>query len=303
MIDEAARLRTKCPSEAGQMKAVPPRGPCAGGAGGKRRPRPGSMSRFSPRGPPAPPAQEEQVHPPPQQTSAAAEEELARLRGLVAELTARCERQGAELEAARKRESSSPSQPAAVEVVHAEAQTEPAEEPSSSPATTGVAVTPAAAALSDCEVTRQLDLLHREVGDKSRELRRAQDTVRLLRSELQQQRQVSEQFQAQTEMLEEQLRKSEQLRKEAAAAEASFNSSWSVSSGLRRSAGLGLSRPSSAKVLRPGQEASGGAGRPPDLPSMAASRARRTFCAEGAKSAEEEEEDEEVDAESSQDEV
>lgn len=209
------------------------------------------------------------------------------MRGLVAELTARCERQGAELK--ELRESSSSSRPAADKVAHAEAQTEP-EEPSAVPARAAEAAASAAGAVSDAEVMGQLDLLHREVGEKGRELRRCQDTVRLLRSELQQQRQVSEQYQLTTEMLEEQLRKAQQLRKEAAAAEAE--------SGLRR-AGLGLSRPSSAKVLRAGQEALGGAGKASNLPSMAA-MARRPFCAEGPKSADEEEEKD--DSESSQDE-
>ncbi|CAE7724310.1 unnamed protein product [Symbiodinium pilosum] len=60
----------------------------------------------------------------------------------------------------------------------------------------------------------QLDMMHQEVGNKSRELRRSQDTVKLLRSELEQQRQVSEQYRLQTEMLEEQLRRTnERLKK------------------------------------------------------------------------------------------
>eukprot|EP00439_Symbiodinium_sp_Y106_P075387 s3316_g14.t3 len=84
------------------------------------------------------------------------------------------------------------------------------------------------ATFDTCEAQQmQLDALHQEVGDKSRELRRSQDTVKLLRSELEQQRQVSEQYRLQTEMLEEELRRTtDRLKKlEKAAAEARHTTS------------------------------------------------------------------------------
>ncbi|CAE7194487.1 unnamed protein product [Symbiodinium microadriaticum] len=84
------------------------------------------------------------------------------------------------------------------------------------------------ATVDTCEAQQmQLDMLHQEVGDKSRELRRSQDTVKLLRSELEQQRQVSEQYRLQTEMLEEELRRTtDRLKKlEKASAEARHTTS------------------------------------------------------------------------------
>lgn len=51
----------------------------------------------------------------------------------------------------------------------------------------------------------QLEAVHREVGEKARELRRAQESVKLLQTELQEQRLVSEQYRSQLEVLEEQL--------------------------------------------------------------------------------------------------
>ncbi|CAJ1334136.1 unnamed protein product [Effrenium voratum] len=95
---------------------------------------------------------------------------------------------------------------------------------------------------NDSDAQEQLDSLHQEVGDKSRELRRSQETVRLLRSELKQQQEVSEQFRLQAEMLEEQLLLTRQrFKAEARACEERWAS---------RSTSLSRARPSSAQISR-----------------------------------------------------
>mmetsp|Transcript_73852 Transcript_73852/g.130469 ORF Transcript_73852/g.130469 Transcript_73852/m.130469 type:complete len:270 (+) Transcript_73852:35-844(+) len=190
MLDDATRCDAvpKTPFLETQLKAMPPRnGPCPAG---KRRPRPGSLNRCTPRSRGACCDDD--------QAPAATEEELNRLRGLVAELTARCDQQREDLEALQVLQPSKPS------MRTTEVQTAlPAGSISTSSSTDAGAHEEATLAE---EQRGQLDRLHREVGDKTRELRRSQDTVRLLRSELKQQQQVSEQYQAQADMLEEQLR-------------------------------------------------------------------------------------------------
>lgn len=52
---------------------------------------------------------------------------------------------------------------------------------------------------------RQLDALHREAGDKGRELRKAQDTIATLRRELHQERDLVECYREQVEVLEQHL--------------------------------------------------------------------------------------------------
>lgn len=52
----------------------------------------------------------------------------------------------------------------------------------------------------------QLDLVHREAAQKGKELRKLQETMRLLRDELRQEKVVAEQYQGQVEGLENQLR-------------------------------------------------------------------------------------------------
>mmetsp|Transcript_61296 Transcript_61296/g.143453 ORF Transcript_61296/g.143453 Transcript_61296/m.143453 type:complete len:262 (+) Transcript_61296:38-823(+) len=199
MVDEASLLFTAvCPSDL-QMKVVPPRtGPCAG----KRRPRPGGLLRGK-----APPREDEASC----ETSA---EEIARLQSVLSSLNEQAELPRSELQNCRTQ--------LPKVMVEAEVQTEP--DP-------GDFRKSCAAAEDACEVQReQLDALHQEVGDKSRELRRSQDTVKLLRAELEQQRQVSEQYRLQTEMLEEQLRQtSDRLkRSESKNAEARHTSSSST---------------------------------------------------------------------------
>jgi len=51
----------------------------------------------------------------------------------------------------------------------------------------------------------QLDFIHREAANKGKEVRKLQETVRLLRAELQQEKLVSEQYRGQVEGLEKQL--------------------------------------------------------------------------------------------------
>ncbi|CAE7348136.1 unnamed protein product [Symbiodinium natans] len=125
------------------------------------------------------------------------------LRGMVSSLKEQNDLQRSEIVALRSRPAQESKEPK--ELVDAEVQTVN---------DTGCDAA-GSAADATCEAQQmQLDMLHQEVGNKSRELRRSQDTVKLLRSELEQQRQVSEQFRLQTEMLEEQLRRTnERLKK------------------------------------------------------------------------------------------
>lgn len=194
MGDEATlRFTGVCPADF-QMKVAPPRTSCAG----KRRPRPGGF--FSSRSKPS--SREEE---------AAETPEEVLLRGMVSSLKEQNDLQRSEIAALR-----CPTK----QLVEAEAQTD-------ADAAAGSA-SAHSATVDTCEAQQmQLDMLHQEVGDKSRELRRSQDTVKLLRSELEQQRQVSEQYRLQTEMLEEELRRTtDRLKKlEKASAEARHTTS------------------------------------------------------------------------------
>jgi len=53
--------------------------------------------------------------------------------------------------------------------------------------------------------TEQIDFIHRDAAQKGKECRKLQETIRLLRAELQQEKLVSEQFREQVEGLEKQL--------------------------------------------------------------------------------------------------
>eukprot|EP00929_Paragymnodinium_shiwhaense_P059970 TRINITY_DN29995_c0_g1_i1.p1 TRINITY_DN29995_c0_g1~~TRINITY_DN29995_c0_g1_i1.p1 ORF type:complete len:285 (+),score=68.67 TRINITY_DN29995_c0_g1_i1:115-969(+) len=81
--------------------------------------------------------------------------------------------------------------------------------------------------------SHDVDELMREVAEKGRELRKSQESVRALKSELQQQRQVSEHYRSQMQVLEEQARCAMEMRRQTTQSE------------LR-----GLSRPSSARSGR-----------------------------------------------------
>eukprot|EP00931_Biecheleriopsis_adriatica_P102636 TRINITY_DN77581_c0_g1_i1.p1 TRINITY_DN77581_c0_g1~~TRINITY_DN77581_c0_g1_i1.p1 ORF type:complete len:311 (-),score=62.22 TRINITY_DN77581_c0_g1_i1:131-1063(-) len=268
MLDEAnheglARCGTGkalCSSEPTQIKVMPPRGgPCQG----KRRPRPGSFGRG---GTPRPIAQRSPEEQAPSVGMTALEDEVLRLRGMVAELTARCQNQNAELQSLRAEKCSC--------TTNAEVQTD-------TPISGDSGGTTPATSSADCrEDQRILDTLHREVGEKGRELRRSQDTVRLLRSELQQQQEVSEQYHAQVEMLEEQLRvKSQQLRQ--ATEEARTSAS--------------RTRPSSAQLIRARQDGSFGSSRELRGSSRHLSASsRKPLCSTGDKGIISGEDDEDV---------
>ncbi|CAE8632362.1 unnamed protein product [Polarella glacialis] len=214
------------------MKAMPPSTrPCPG----MRRPRPGSLgrgaaARAAHRSPREPRSCEEEGAP-------VRDDEVLRLRGLVHELTARCERQSEELDAFRG--CAGP----ATSATSTQVQTEELR-------VSGDSSSRADEDSSEAEQRLQLDVLHREVGDKGRELRKAQDTVGLLRRELQQQRQVSEQYQAQMDMLEEQLRA---LRSAESRGKNSLQPSAALGTRTPRSC-PGTPRPSSARAARAWQE-------------------------------------------------
>ena len=197
MADEAIVRLAAC-SEA-LMKVVPPRFSCSG----KRRPRPGGV-RNAVKSPPRSP-EVSGVH---AVTDASAlEQEVVKLRGLVTKYQ-QSEQQRLSLQTGQQQQHK-----CAVDV---EVQTQSSLTPNSAgDPPVGEAAKTCDNTVDTCEAQRmQLDSLHQEVGDKSRELRRSQDTVRLLRSELKQQYEVSEQYRLQAEMLEEQLSRSNQRTRE-----------------------------------------------------------------------------------------
>lgn len=255
MLDECAGGAQPCLSinDAMLLKAMPPNSRLCQG---KRRPRPGSFSRHRVPTPtnrahclPLVPKEAESREPSEDRGSDKnnfSEEEFLRLQGIVLELQQLCTLQQKDLDSMRR--------PSQVPKTHAEVQTE---------ACTGPTKCAASASFE-----QELDALHREVGEKSRELRKAQDTVRLLRSELQQQQQVSEQYQSQVEMLEEQLRMTTMQSRQQA-------SSPKIS--------LGLSRTSSARLTRAWQDSPrkrNGSLLESDLPSMCGHQATREGHAE-----------------------
>eukprot|EP00933_Yihiella_yeosuensis_P047314 TRINITY_DN43072_c0_g1_i1.p1 TRINITY_DN43072_c0_g1~~TRINITY_DN43072_c0_g1_i1.p1 ORF type:complete len:314 (-),score=58.00 TRINITY_DN43072_c0_g1_i1:72-1013(-) len=285
MLEERCGSGAK-PCSAVELKAVPPNArPCPG----KRRPRPGSLGcaraqLASPRlVPPAAAQQEKEVISAAEVNSASAAE-VARLRSLVLELTARCENQEKEIGDLRARLDSSPPLVAAevqqqdVEVVdhkdgpsstcEAEAQTNPSESKDAA------RIERSDSGEVEAQQREQLEFLHREVGDKGRELRKAQDTVRLLRTELTGLRQVSDHYKSQVEMLEEQLTSAQTRLKSAAQQQ-----SHSQDCGTPRSSGG--SRPSSARIARAWQGQASPRSRgmsivAPVLPSMVGSSTPRS---------------------------
>jgi len=171
--------------------------------------------------------------------------EAARLRRTVAELTARCERQVSELERTRVaaeetsernsdatvREASSPKDGSSQRRRQRKLQRELSE----SACTPRSRAAPCAAfnvassfkdgstqtevdpGMADtfAEQGRQLDAVHRESGQRGRELRRAQETARTLRAELKQEKSLVEQYQAQIDALEAELRSATARQKKA----------------------------------------------------------------------------------------
>merc|ERR1712087_733798 len=103
------------------------------------------------------------------------------------------------------------------------------------------------------ELEAQLDSMHREEGEKGRELRRAQDTVRMLRAELQQERVVSEQYRVQMEVLEDQYRSAQQMLRHAPVDDERRRSTESARD---RSSSRSTSRPASARVTKAWGESS-----------------------------------------------
>lgn len=205
------------------MRAAPP---SCRPVPGKRRPRPVSVgcARSC--------TVEEivQTTTPAKANTSALEEEVISLRSLVAELS---ERLAASLP----------------QTATAAAQTEPLR-PSTPEVTRSSSPT-----VGEEEQRRQLDALHKEAGEKGRELRKVHETVRLLRSELQHQQLLAEQYRTQVEVLEEQLKAAmhqrRQLVDEALTAETPGRvGSRPSSAGAARSCGTASNSPMSI-VPRP----------------------------------------------------
>lgn len=123
-------------------------------------------------------------------------EELVRLQCLVIELTLTCDQQSQELVGLRSRVAEFESSPRRPELPGSTEQ----------PRKAGVEQSVQTLEASEASCQReQWDAIHREAGDKTRDLRKTQESVRLLQNELSQQRLVAEQYRGQVEVLEEQL--------------------------------------------------------------------------------------------------
>lgn len=198
----SAKLCAHPPCAEVVIRAVPPN---ARPVPGKRRPRPSSLSGRSVCASDAPCAQ----------SARAPSEELARLHRCVLELSLKCEKQGAELEELRR----GAAQPqVGGNADHATTATHSAS--STASLAVGVQTDTASSDRATGDMKEQQehwDSVHREAGEKGRELRKVQDTVRLLRVELQHQCEVAAQFKVQTEALQEQLTKALLQRRQAEA--------------------------------------------------------------------------------------
>lgn len=116
----------------------------------------------------------------------------------------------------------------------------------------------------------QLAEIHAEVGEKARELRRVQESMRLLQRELAEQRSIADQYRNQVEVLEEQLNSSLMKRRRESAEDIAEQIAVSARG----------SRPLSARSSRPPSATSGGsrgiftaAGSSPNAVGMRVSRA------------------------------
>lgn len=149
----------------------------------------------------------------------AADAEMLRMRFAMAELQGKCDRQSQEM--ARLRQQVNVGDAADIRVAEMPrdvGKSEIAGVRSTSPSTFSVATPRAGAAVGisaarceqECQTDEQVfdaqvDFIHREAALKGKELRKLQETVRLLRAELKQEKLVSEQYRDQVEGLETQL--------------------------------------------------------------------------------------------------
>jgi len=226
---------------------------------GKRRPRPPNLSRSNPC-PPAPNTPRPPVPPQPQAGMAAstlrplsvgelgtggadewrqpallgglgaaavaaagAEADAARLRSIVLDLQARCERQAQELMELKHPGKSDLfagegslelrrrlKEPALTRTVRS---LPPREHPSSRQE--GTSTETIGCQTDERVFAEQLDAVHREAAQRGKEIRRLQETVRTLRDELKQEKTLADQYRMQVELLEEQLRGAMQKQQEA----------------------------------------------------------------------------------------
>lgn len=163
------------------------------------------------------------------------EREVARLRRTIADFEVRFERQAQELRQLRRQLSDG-------------AAGSPPRRPASGPPS-GVEQS-TQTQTEENRFAEQLDALHRESGQKSRELRRALESVRTLQAELRQEKLLANQYKATVEGLEELSR--EATRKQQLAEEQRMKADWllrnEIDSGGRSS--RATSRPTSARVMK-----------------------------------------------------
>lgn len=139
------------------------------------------------------------------EAEAGADAEMLRMRFSIGELQAMCDRQAKEIAHLRQQVSASDAQydrsVASLEIARAV----PAVAAASSPRV------PAASSEQACQTeehvfNQQIDNIHKEAALKGKEVRKLQETVKLLRAELQQEKLVSEQFREQVDGLDTQLK-------------------------------------------------------------------------------------------------
>jgi len=308
------------------MRAVPP---SARPTAGKRRPRPHCQAASQSPGPRrAIEDPSEALADSREESDRLTAEEVARLRHLVGELTLRCQNHEQELLEFRQRQPDPGAAPGSLEglplaaprlraaspaivddvVVVADShssveqacQTEDGIPPESSHAASEVRQ-----AQMTYELEAQLDSMHREVGDKTREIRKVQDTVRMLRAELQQERLVSDQYRVQVELLETQCHAAQQMLRHAPVDDSPRHGASSRSGTPGAQSRSGTPRPASARVTKawgegsPSSRASGSAkavrspatpGRPHVLQSLNSSSSPRQPMSDGNDSTEEDSE-------------
>jgi hypothetical protein len=175
---------------------------------------------------------------------AASDAEILRIRFAMGELQAKCDRQVQEIATLRAQANESGQ--------HAANQTTDGNIPLESHAARPVVsdVRPAKTqCVQACQTeermfVEQLDLVHREAAQKGKELRKTQETVRLLRMELQQEKVMSDQFRGQVDGLERQLQDAMQKQHRAEGERTLVE--WR----LRNAEGAGPGRPGTSRASR-----------------------------------------------------
>lgn len=193
---------------------------------------------------------------------AAADAELLRMRFSLGEMQARCDRQAKEIAQLRQQVYGGD---LAGAPPHENERGNPLDSVkqdflSKGQSATISTATPASAASwpvacrdQDCQTeerafVEQLDFIHRDAANKGKELRKVQESVRVLQAEVQQEKMVGSQYREQVEGLEKQLQ--EAMRKQHRAESAQSLTEWHLRNAEgsgRLASGSGMQRPPSSR--------------------------------------------------------